>query len=71
MRVYFENSKKKEIFIGSANDDRQAMKIIHNFCNERGFKIYYTRMWIDKDNENRTWVDVGDHFYFFIIDKTD
>ena len=39
MKVYFENSKKKEIFIGDADDDRQAMKIIKNFCSERGFEI--------------------------------
>lgn len=69
MKVYFENSKKKEIFIGDADDDRQAMKIIKNFCSERGFEIYYTRMWIDGDNENRTHVDVGSHTEFFIIDK--
>lgn len=70
MKVYFRNSNGKKILIGTVDNDKQAMKTIKSFCNEREFKIYYTRMWADKDIPYRTWVDVGSHTEFFIIDKT-
>lgn len=69
MKVYFRNSNGKKILIGNAKDNDEAMKVINEFCDERGFKIYYTRMWIDSDNQNRTWIDVGDHLCFFLIEK--
>lgn len=69
MKVYFRNSNGKKILIGTVDNDKQAMKTIKSFCDEREFKIYYTRMWADKDNQNRTWIDVGDHLCFFIIEK--
>ena len=69
MKVYFRNSNGKKILIGNAKDNDEAMKVINEFCDERGFKIYYTRMWIDGDNQNRTWIDVGDHLCFFLIEK--
>lgn len=65
MKVYFQNSSGKEIQIGEADNDKQAMKIIKNFCAEREFTIPYSRMWVDG---NRTYVDVGSHFEFFILD---
>lgn len=67
MKVYFQNSSGKEIQIGEAEGDKQAMKIIKNFCAERGFGIPYSRMWQNEDG-TRTYVDVGSHFEFFILD---
>ena len=68
MKVYFRNSKGNELLIGEATEDKEANKIIKRFCNDRNFKIYYTRQWIDKNNKNRTWVDVGSHVEFFIVE---
>ena len=68
MKVYFRNSNGKKILIGNAKDNDEAMKVINEFCDERGFKIYYTRM-IDGDNQNITWIDVGDHLCFFLIER--
>lgn len=69
MKVYFRNSSGKELMIGEAADNKEANKIIKRFCSDRNFKIYYTRQWIDEDNQNRTWVDVGSHTEFFIIER--
>lgn len=68
MKVYFRNSMGKEIFIGEAEDGKAADKIIKRFCDDRNFKIYYTRQWLDENDKNRTWVDVGSHTEFFIIE---
>lgn len=69
MKVYFKNSSGKEMLIGNVTNNDESMKVINEFCDERGFKIYYTRMWTDGDNQNRTWIDVGDHLCFFIIER--
>lgn len=69
MKVYFKNSQGKERLIGTTDNDKQAMKIIHNFCDERSFYIPYTRYWTDPNNLNRTIVDVSSHTEFFIIEE--
>ena len=43
----------------------EAVKEIHKFCEERNFKIYYTRVW--KADNGEVWRDVGSHSEFFII----
>lgn len=68
MNVYFKSSNGKERLIGTADNDKQAMKTIRNFCDERGFKIPYTRYWTDESNHNRVIVDVSSHTEFFIIE---
>lgn len=65
MKVYFQNSKGNEILIGETNDNDDATRIIKRFCRERSFKIPYMRCWKE---ENRTFVDVGSHVEFFIIE---
>lgn len=69
MKVYFKNSRGKEILLGAAIDDKQANQLIKNFCNEHQFKIRYMRYWIDPDNEKRTYVDCGSWSELFIIEK--
>lgn len=66
MKVYFKNSKGKEILIGEADNDKQAYKKIRDFCTERGFNIPYMRQWTQ---DNRTFVDVSSWSEFFIIEK--
>lgn len=67
MKVYFQNSNGKEILIGEADNDKQAMKIIKGFCRERGFDIPYTRCW-EYPEKDRIVVDVSSHSEFFIIE---
>lgn len=68
MKVYFRNSMGKELLIGEAYDDEGAYNIVKKFCDDRNFKIYYARRWVDKDNTNRRWMDVGSHTEFFIVE---
>ena len=42
------------------------MEAIHAFCEERNFKIYYTRIWRD-DNGLKVY-DVGSWTEFFYLD---
>lgn len=67
MKVYFQNGQGKERLIGEADNDKQAMKVIHDFCNERSFYIPYTRTWQREDGA--TVIDVSSHCEFFIIYK--
>lgn len=67
MKVYFQNSSGKEIMIGEADNDKQAMKIIKRFCREHGFDIPYTRCCEDTEKK-RIIVDVSSWREFFIIE---
>ena len=44
---------------------RLIFKEIHAFCDERGFRIYYSRMWNTENNS--TMIDVGSHSEFFVV----
>lgn len=67
MKVYFQNSSGKEILIGEADNDKQAMKIIKGFCRERGFDIPYTRC-LEDTEKKRIVVDVSSWKEYFIIE---
>lgn len=41
---------------------QEAISLINAFCEERHFKIYYTRIW---NHDNTTIFDVGSHTEFF------
>lgn len=69
MKVYFKNSRGKEISLGTAIDDKQAYQLIKNFCDEHQFKIRYMRYWVDPDNEMRIHADCGSWSESFIIEK--
>lgn len=72
--IYVGNrgNKKKVAFIkdlhdtGQTKTDHEIMSeagaIINNFCSERSFKIYYTRVW---NSDGKTIFDVGSHTEFF------
>ena len=66
MKLYFENSYGERRVIAEPATEEAALEIIHAFCEERNFKIYYTRSWRDK--EGLKWYDVGSHTEFFILD---
>lgn len=77
MKLYFRNSQAK--FRAIANIDgrkpdkeiaKQIVAKINEFCNERNFKIYYTRIWHEEcKGKQMTKFDVGSHTEFFYFEK--
>ena len=66
MKLYFENSKCKRRLIAEPETHEGVWEQIHAFCEERNFKIYYIRTWMEPDGLK--WYDVGSHTEFFILD---
>lgn len=66
MILYFENSRGERRIIAELRTEEEANKEIHKFCDDRNFKIYYTRTWRDKDGLK--WYDVSSHTEYFILD---
>ena len=64
MRLYFENSRGQRRLIATPKTTEETWHIIHNFCNERNFRIYYVRTWVEPNGEK--YYDVGSHTEFFI-----
>lgn len=50
--------------IGNPANGDEAWSMIHAFCTERAFKVYYVRTWTEND---ATWYDVGSHAEFFVL----
>ena len=65
MKLYFENSRGIRRVIAEPQTEEEAWKEIHNFCEERKFKIYYVREWQTHDGARR--YDVGSHTEFFYL----
>ena len=66
MKLYFENSYKGRRLIAEVENVEGAFKEINKFCDERNFKIYYTRTWAQPDG--LMVFDVGSHTEFFYLD---
>lgn len=66
LTLYFENSQGKRREIGKPKTEKGIFKLIHQFLNEHNFKSYYTRIWLNPDNELEKIYDVGSHSEFFI-----
>ena len=66
MKLYFENSRQERRVIAEPKTEQEAMQEINKFCEERNFKIYYVRKWVD--GEGLITYDVGSHFEFFLLD---
>ena len=67
--LYFKNSAGVRREIGRGAAEKDIFKIIHQFLEEHNFKSYYTRTWINPDNHNEKYYDVGSHTEFFICDN--
>lgn len=65
MKLYFENSRGQRRIIAEPENENEAWKEIHKFCEDRKFKIYYVRTWKDKDGAEV--YDVGSHTEFFYL----
>lgn len=77
MILYFRSSRGEMRNIAQFDDnltDREAINAtydeIRKFCDERNFKIYYTRVWNEPHNDKMmTKFDVGSHTEFFYLDR--
>lgn len=77
MKLFFQNSQGKLRVIAEISDDlsieearAETMKHIRQFCDERHFTIYYTRVWnTTVDDKPMTMFDVGSHTEFFCTDR--
>lgn len=66
MKLYFENSLGQRRVIAEPENENEAWKEIHKFCEIRNFKIPYVREW--RDTSGLKWYDVGSHTEYFILD---
>ena len=66
MILYFENSRGERRVIAEPKTEQEAMIEIHKFCNDRNFKIYYTRSW--RNEEGLKVYDCGSWSEFFYLD---
>lgn len=57
MKLVFQNSQGHERTIADVETADEAYSEIKNFCYERNFHIYYTRVW--QDSDGATVYDVG------------
>ena len=64
MKLFFENSQGVRRLIGEPVSIKAASEIIHAFCEERNFHIYYVRNWVD---EGELVYDVGSWSEFFYL----
>lgn len=66
MKLYFENSWGERRIIAEPKAEEEVMKEINKFCDDRNFKIYYVRTWVN--SEDLKVYDVGSHSEFFYLD---
>ena len=61
INIYREDRCRK---IADVDTTEEYWKVINNFMDERNFKSYYQRLWVDN---NELWNDVGSHTEFFVL----
>jgi len=66
MKVYFLDSYDNKREIAEVQTTKEVWSVINKFLEERNYKSYYTRMWY---KDNMTWIDVGSHSEFFLVDE--
>lgn len=66
MKLYFENSKGERRVIAAPRTRDEAWEIIHAFCEERNFKIYYVNSYKTPDGFIK--FDVGSWSEFFYLE---
>ena len=65
MKLYFENLRKQRRLIAEPQTEEEAIEIIHAFCEERNFKIYYVRIYEESNGFKR--FDVGSWSESFLL----
>ena len=66
MKLYFENSHGERRVIAEPATEESAMREIRKFCEDRNFKIYYTRSWMTSNGLKK--FDVGSWSEFFYLE---
>lgn len=66
-KLYFQHSNGSLSYVCDiGNDDLIVSKALEDLYKRNpNYQSYYQRVWMD-DN-GWTWIDVGDHFCFYII----
>lgn len=64
--VYFQSSRGERREIGKVFSEKEVFKVIHKFLDDHYFKSYYTRTWINPEDNAEKYYDVGSHTEFFI-----
>lgn len=66
MKLIFRNEYRgTSQLLGEYNTHQECIREIYKFCEDKNFKIYYMRSWIEN---GVTWYDVGSHAEFFLIE---
>lgn len=66
--VEFKNRLDEFRVIARVNNFDEFWKVMSNFIEERHFKSYYQRYWVEN---GKLKVDVGSHTEFFYISRSD
>lgn len=66
MKLYFKNSSGERRLIAKPKTHEEVIKEINKFCDDRNFKIYYIRTWVDGDGFKV--FDCGSWSEFFYLD---
>lgn len=66
MKLYFENSYGERRVIAEPQTEEEAIKEIYKFCEDRNFKIYYVRTYIEPDGLK--CYDCGSWSEFFYLE---
>ena len=66
MELWFINAYKEDRCrkIADIRTVDEYWEVINQFMDERNFKSYYQRLWIE---DNELWNDVGSHTEFFVL----
>lgn len=67
MKLYFENRHGEKRIIAEPETEEEAMKEMYKFWEDRNFKIYYVRSWMN--NDGLKVYDVGSHVEFFYLEN--
>lgn len=66
MKLLFKDAYGNEREIAEVENTEEAFNKIEEFCKERDFTIWYTRMW---EHDGRIFIDAGSWSEYFILDK--
>ena len=67
MRVIFRDRNDVDHVICLTKSVQKGLQMIGRFAKERGYKIYYTRIWPTEDDK-QLWEDFGSHTEFGILE---
>ena len=70
MRVIFRDRNDVDHVICLTKSVQEGFRMIGQFAKERGYRIYYTRVWATEDGKE-LWEDFGSHTEFGILAMED